>query len=55
MKQILTALLILAVWYGIFSFITWNVNISEWSWVSRLIYTMFVLWAISKIDDKLSI
>jgi len=52
MKQILTALLIILVYYGIFSFITWNFNISEWSQIGRLLYTIFIFWAISKIDDK---
>jgi hypothetical protein len=52
MKQILTALLIILAYYGIFSFITWNFNISEWSQIYRLFYAIFTFWAISKIDDK---
>jgi hypothetical protein len=52
MKQILTALLIMLAYYGIFSFITWDFDISEWSWGDRLFYTIFTFWAISKINDK---
>jgi hypothetical protein len=52
MKQILTALFIILVWYGIFSFIAWNFNINEWSWGARLLYIIFTLWGVSRIEDK---
>jgi hypothetical protein len=43
MKKLLTFIIGVGVWYGIFSFIMWESNAFAWHWGVRLVYSLFVI------------
>ena len=40
------------IWYLIISFLLWNYNISDWSWVARLFLFIFGTYSTTKILEE---
>lgn len=51
MKLILKFLLVAVIWYLIFSFIRWDIDISNWSNWTRFWYVFFVMTTFGKSLD----
>ena len=43
MKKLLTFIIGVGVWYGIFAFIMWEPHACTWHWGVRLVYSLFVI------------
>lgn len=52
MKKLLAFVLSCTVWYGIISFIIWNLSIPEWHWVAKMLYIIFTLLTYQRVVEK---
>ena len=52
MKKLLAFVLSCTIWYGIISFIIWNLSIPEWHWVAKMLYIIFTLLTYQRVVEK---
>ena len=52
MKKLLAFILSCTIWYGIISFIIWNLSIPEWHWVAKMLYIIFTLLTYQRVVEK---
>ena len=47
-ENIITTILTIFIYYLIFSFIKWDLNIMNWGWILRLIFVFLTLYQLNK-------
>lgn len=52
LEHFLKTILIIFMYYGIFSFINWDINLSHWGWISRLLFMIFVIHGLYKVYEE---
>lgn len=52
MEKLIAFISSVITWYGIISFIAWELDISEWHWVAKLVYLIFTFLTYQRIIEK---
>lgn len=52
MKKLTAFIASSLVWYGVISFITWNLNMPEWHWIAKMLYVIFTFLTYQRVIEN---